>query len=194
MTAEHFKPETMTLRWPIRSDQGKEVTQLILQSICHGDHAAALADKADERQAFARCARFSCGLTETEVKRLKMPDWNTLRLKISDLVSQDSEFFLQRAGIAINADCPQLMIPIQGDDGRKIDSIALTVPTVETTDLMQKQQNELDRNAFISRSCTGLSSSELNRLSAPDWNYLQKRVGNFLNESADYFRSGTSTS
>lgn len=190
----HFQPETLTLRWPIKDDKGNDITTLTLGAIYHGDHAEVLAGDPEEREAFAQFARLSCGLSANEVKHLKMPDWNALRLKLSDLVAKGSDFFFKRAGVAIDTDKPLLLIPIQGDDGRTIEAVELQVPSVETTDLMQKQPNAEARSQFITMSCTGLSHDELNRLSAPDWNYLQGRINDFLNETADYFPAGTSTS
>lgn len=190
----HFQPETLPLRWPIKDEKNNEVTSLTLNAIAHGDHAKVLASDPEEREAFAEFARLSCGLTATEVKRMKMPDWNALRLKLSDLVSKGSDFFLQKAGVTIDPERPQLLIPIQGDAGNTIDHVYLQVPSVETTDLMQKQPDSEARSQFITMACTGLSNDELNRLSAPDWNYLQGRINDFLNETADYFPAAMSTS
>jgi len=182
-----FKPASLTLRWPIQDEKNNEITTLNLAAIFHCDHAKVLADDPDERTAFAEFARLSCGLSAVEVKRLKMPDWNALKLKLSDLVSKGSDFFFAQSDIKINPEKPQLLIPIQGDDGGTIECIELQVPSVETTDLMQKQADGEARSRFITMSCTGLSANELDRLSSPDWNYLQGRINDFLNETADYF-------
>ena len=193
MSNTNFKPEVLNLRWPIQSDNGDSITNLTLNVINHGDHANVLADTTEEREAFGRFAGLSCALSASEVKRLKMPDWNTLRLKLSDLVAKGSDFFFKRDGVTIDTDHPQLLIPIIADDGRKIEKVELQVPSVETTDLMQKQPDDNARSLFISMSCTGLSKSELDRLSAPDWNYLQGRISDFLNETADYYPAEMST-
>jgi len=189
--SEIFKPATLTLRWPIKDEKNNEITTLNLATIFHCDHADVLATDPDERHAFAEFARLSCGLSAVEVKRLKMPDWNALRLKLSDLVSKGSDFFFDQSEIKLDPEKPQLLIPIQGDDGSTIERIELQVPSVETTDLMQKQVDGEARSRFITLSCTGLSPDELDRLSCPDWNYLQGRINDFLNETADYFLAET---
>lgn len=189
-----FQPETITLRWPITDDKNGAITALTLKMITHSDHAEVLAGEPDEREAFAQFARLSCGLSASEVKRLKMPDWNKLKLHLSDLVAKGSDFFFKRAGIAFDVDSPPLLVPIEGDNGQPIDKVELQVPSVETTDLMMKHGDPEARSLFITLACTGLSKGEVGRLSAPDWNYLQGRINDFLNEAADFFPAATLTS
>jgi hypothetical protein len=89
---------------------------------------------------------------------------------------------------------PALLIPIQGDDGQEKPCYKLRPPTVATTDLMDTYSNEWERTIFISSSCSGFSQAELERLSLPDWNQLQERLIDFLEQPADYFRPKTSKS
>ena len=186
--APEYTPDVMPLRWPIKDDKGAEIKELTLSLISHGDHADVLSDDPDDRDAFAEFARLSCGLTLEEVKRLKAPDWNTLRLKLSDLVTKPSAHFFKALGVKIDPYRPQLLAPVQRDDGSTATHVALEVPSVATTDLMQKQPDAMARTMFITMSCTGFSKAELDRLSAPDWTQLQERLNDFLNESAAYFQ------
>lgn len=188
-----FVKEEMKLRWPLKGP-GTAVTVLALGLVLHADHAAVLAANDDETKIFAEFARLSCGLTAEQVGDLKTPDWNKLRLKLSDLVAKPSSFFFQRAGIAFDADAPLLLHPITSDTGELITEIELQVPSVSTTELMKKQLNAEARSTFITMSCTGLSATEISRLSCPDWNHLQERINSFLNETADFFPAETSTS
>lgn len=183
-----YKPYVISLRWPIERDNGEGLKKLTLNLISHGDHAAVLDDDPDEREAFAEFARLSCGLSAQEVSRLKAPDWNALRLKLSDLVAKPSGHFLKDAGKKFNKDVPVLLKPIAGDDGQEIAEVELEVPSVATIDLMDKQINALARSNFLTMSCTSLSLNELNQLSCPDWNALQGQLNDFLNESADFFQ------
>jgi len=183
-----YTPTVMSLRWPIKSDKGEDLCELTLKLIDHGDHAAVLDSDPDEREAFAEFARLSCGLSADEVKRLKAPDWNKLRLQLSDLVTKGSEHFLKSSGVKFEKDSPVLLKPLFGDDGQTITKVDLEVPSVATTDLMRKQADAAARTDFITMSCAGLSKAELAQLSCPDWNYLQGRLNDFLNESADFFQ------
>lgn len=189
---ELFQPEVLTLRWPVQSATGS-LTALTLRLISHADHAKVLEDHKDETQIFTEFARLSCGIAADEVNRMKAPDWNKLRLKLSDLVAKGSDFYFKRAGVAFNPDSPLLLQPILSDTNETISELVLEIPTVATTELMKKHTNPDERNLFITMACTGLSAKEISRLSAPDWNHLQGRINSFLNETADYFPAETST-
>lgn len=189
-----FQPETLNLRWPVQSGT-REISSLTLTLISHADHAKVLKDHdGNETKIFTEFARLSCGLSEDEVSRIKTPDWNTLRLKLSDLVAKGSDFYFKRASIAFNPDSPLLLQPITSDTGSLITELTLQIPTVATTELMKKHTDPEQRNLFITIACTDLTPGEISRLSAPDWNHLQGRINSFLNETADYFPAATSTS
>jgi hypothetical protein len=181
-----YTPTVMPLRWPIKSDKGEELKELTLNLIDNGDRNNVLEGEPEDRQVYAEFARLSCGLSADEVKRLKKPDWNKLQLLLADLVVKGSDHFLKDSGVKFEKDSPVLLKPIIGDDGRTISKVDLEVPSVATTDLMLKQEDATARTNFITMSCTKLSATELGQLSCPDWNYLQGRLSDFLNESADF--------
>lgn len=184
----------LALQWPIQVVAGHEIQSLKLELISHSAHAAVLAESSDERVVFGKFAELSCGLTEADVKQLKMPDWNSLRLKLSDIVSKSSSFFFKQMGVPFDPDSPGLLAPITGDDGRTITELSLQVPSVAAADIMSKFSTATERSEFITMHCAGLSKKELAQLSAPDWNHLQERLQAFLNEPADSFRVETPTS
>lgn len=182
---QHYHAETIKLHWPITDDKGQPLTQLTLQMVSHLDHVRVIEESDDnEEQAFVKFAHLACGLSHSEIKRLKMPDWNSIRLKLTELVTNGSDHFITQP----DGDSAWLLVPINGDDDSLIEQIELQIPSVETTEIMQKQATLEDKNLFITMSCTGLTKGEIAQLSAPDWNYLQGRISNFLNETADFFR------
>ncbi|WP_018691322.1 phage tail assembly protein [Algicola sagamiensis] len=183
-----YTPEVYQLHWPITGEDGQKKSAVTLHLISHGEHAKAVADEPDERTAFARFAQLSCGLNEKEVQQLKVPDWNYLCQQLSSMVTKESAYFFAKLDTAYEPDIPQLLLPILGDNGQTISSIQLTMPTVATTDVMLAQTDDEQKSRFITASCSGLSPSELDRLSAPDWNALQGRIHDFLHKTADYFR------
>jgi hypothetical protein len=189
-----FKPEAYQLRWPVKKLDGTEINQVSIGMIYHHQHSEILADDPTETVAFRRLVKISCGLSDDEIDQIKRPDWNSLCLKISDLVSKSSAFFFKQHDIKFVVDAPRLLVPINGDDGNPITLIQLTVPSVKTTELMEKQPDANARSLFITMACSGLTEHQINRLAVPDWTHLQERINDFLNETADSFQSETPTS
>lgn len=187
-----LKLDNIKLLSPLKKDDGSEAAELVLKPLTQGERAAIMKDEPEEREAFKRLACACCGLSIAEVERLKMPDWNTLVLKLSDWVSQTSAYFAKadKKNSKVDDGHP-LLLAVNGDDGRLISKVTLTLPSLATTELMMKQVDDNAKNGFISRACTGLSAAELDKLSCPDWNSLQRRINDFLNETADYFRAET---
>uniref|UniRef100_A0A6M3J569 Putative tail assembly chaperone n=1 Tax=viral metagenome TaxID=1070528 RepID=A0A6M3J569_9ZZZZ len=187
---KHYTPKKINLRWALACG----LATLSVGLLTHAAHAEALKDNPPERQAFERFAVLSCGLTAEQVKQMKTPDWNTLRLALSDVVSKPSSFFFEQAGVKFDPDNPVLLQPITADAGHVISEIKLEVPDVGATDIMASLPTTEQRSEFITMNCTGLSKTELARLSVPDWNHLQGRLNAFLNEPADSFLVETSKS
>lgn len=190
-----WKPIEVTLCWPVKDDKDQEIKVLVLKPITRGDHKAVLdeVNAEDERKVFEKFASISCGLTADEVKRLSYPDYNSLIRHLSDYVARPASFFAEQDGKKLNADSPELLVPIKGDTGEQITQITLKVPTVQSVDIMNAlPDNQEAKTEWLTQDCSGLSKAELSRLSTQDWNQLQGRLNDFLNKTADYFLAETS--
>ncbi|WP_163834733.1 phage tail assembly protein [Spartinivicinus ruber] len=188
-----WTPEVYQLRWAITDDKDQPLTQVTLKPVNRKDHVNALKDKPEDNEALYRLAQLSCGLSISEIKRLNTPDWNSIKDKLIDLVSKGADYFFEKLGEDFDKDHPALLVPIKGDDDQLINNIDLKIPTVETSELMQAQKTTELRGLFITRACTGLSETEINRLAMPDWLHIQTRITDFLTETADCFPVETLT-
>ncbi|EMY6817436.1 phage tail assembly protein [Vibrio parahaemolyticus] len=184
--------KTHDLVWPIEDDKGQSLATVQVNTVTMGEHRElSKAHKGDDNKLLRACICKSTGLTESELKKLVTPDYNSIQDKVLELMQSaagtlmDGEF---------NPDEPTLLQSFQGDDGQDKTGYKLRPPTVATTDLMDTYDDEWERTLFISASCSGFSHEELARMSLPDWNQLQERLIDFLQKSADYFRRETSKS
>lgn len=179
---------------PFQGDNGKQITEITFSPISHADHVKTLEGDPSEREAFGRIAMAACDLSAGEISRLSSPDWNSICTTLSEMVSKSAPFFIDQImsgrkpsdRAEYDPDNPILLVPIKSDSGKPVTSIKLKIPSVQSRDLMEAQE-ESKRTMFINMDCTGLSEAELGRLSVPDWNHLQSRINDFLNETADFF-------
>lgn len=177
------------LNWPIEDDKSESLEKVVVKVMTMGRNRELMKKHKGDDSALTRaCICESTGLTVEEVKRLVTPDFNSVQNLVFELLGNktgeiNSEGF--------DPDSPDLLVPIQSDDGSEKTGYKLRPPTVATTDLMDQHEDEWERTLFVSSSCTGFSQSELERMSLPDWNQLQERLIDFLQRSADYFRQKT---
>ncbi|ADZ91111.1 hypothetical protein GV054_09205 [Marinomonas mediterranea] len=186
-----FKVKTHELVWPIDSDKGEQIHQITFQLMDMETHRAlSQSIQNDDTKLLRACICESTGLTDKELKRLVTPDYTSIQTKVLELMNATASKLMDNKN-AFDLNAPLLLQPINGDDGRDINQYKLKPPTVATTDLMDTHEDEWQRTLFISSSCTGLSQTELGRLSLPDWNQLQERLIDFLEKPAAYFRQTT---
>ncbi|WP_299005018.1 phage tail assembly protein [uncultured Shewanella sp.] len=206
-----FEYSPHILHWPIEDDKGQSLEQVQIKTITMATHRKLTQQYKDQDLALLHaCMSGSTGLTKTELERLVTPDYNSLQASVLALMqktafsllldqqSDDNELDLSELDLNKCAKCDvdpnqlQLLVPIRGDDGEIKQTYHLRPPTVRTTILMETHKDEWERTLFISASCSGFSREELGRLSLPDWNQLQERLIDFLQQPADFFRRETS--
>ena len=205
-----FEHTPHILHWPIEDDKGQSLEQIQVKTIAMATHRKLTQQyKGKDLPLLHACMGASTGLTTSELERLVTPDYNSVQTSVLALMQKTASSLLldqqsdetdatepkkiepKKSDFDVNQ--PQLLVPIQGDDGELKQTYRLRPPTVRTTILMETHKDEWDRTLFISASCTGLSREELGRLSLPDWNQLQERLIDFLQQPADFFRRETST-
>lgn len=207
-----WKPEPYPLRWPLTLDDGQVLRELIIRPILHKEHTTLIAEldeqkasraaNGDEMEpieyddaAFVGLATLATGQPESVLQKLKRPDFNGLTRLIQKMVSLTSYHFMtteqQRA---TSKDNPILLVPLKASDGITYDRLELEVPDLQASRMMRRMKDRLERAEFITAKCTGLIPHDLHQLTVPDWNALQERVSDFLNETADSFPTVTSTS
>lgn len=199
-----WKPAPHTLRWPLTVGD-ETLNELPMRPILHGEHADLIArmdshktDKANEGKpladdeydhlVFLSLATMATGLEEKTLLKLKKPDFNGLAQRVFELVSSKSFAFMDATQRAeAEPDEPPLLVPVKCSDGITRDAIALEVPDLEATQMMRKISDRRERAEFITAKCTGLIAHDLAQLTVPDWNTLQARLNDFLNETGDFF-------
>ncbi|RBO82642.1 phage tail assembly protein [Marinomonas aquiplantarum] len=184
-----FQPQKHTLVWPTKSDKGEPIAHVHYQPLTMGQHRTLSEQhKNNDTQLLRACISASTGLSETEIKSLVTPDYTSIQNQVLELMNATASQLIEGE---FDSAAPTLLIPIQSDSGQQKTQYTLKPPTVATTDLMDTHANEWERTIFISSSCTGFSQSELERLSLSDWNQLQERLIDFLQQPAAYFHPKT---
>jgi hypothetical protein len=122
-------------------------------------------------------------LTETELKQLVMPDYNTLLDLVEEHYGQPSSYWFEKAERVPDDNVSELMLlHPQGS----LKTLKFTFPTLAVMDVMESHDKE-DQDAFIKMSCTGLGKEELESLSISDAKMLDIKVNNFLSQTASFF-------
>jgi len=186
-----WKPEPLTLRWPVTTADGETIEILELRPFDVAEHRAALlrAGKDDDDQ-FEELAILATGQPREVIEELKRPDYISLSNRLSEYVNLSSAFF--RGESPKDPDDLPLLRPIKSF-GRDVDRLQLQVPTMKATKAMTKLKDPGERSVFISAHCTGIAATDITKLCVPDWTQLQERLNDFLNRPADFFQKTTLT-
>ena len=188
-----FKDIKYGLHWPITDKAGTKLKEVSIKTLTVKEHRELfqLETENDELQ-LKEFIKASAGLSSDQLSLLVVPDFNSIKFEVVNLINSKTIELIDDKDFDMFA--PKLLIPIEGDDGQKIKGYKLKPPTVATTALMDLHKDEWDRTMFISQSCTGLSFTELFKLSLPDWNQLQGGLCDFLQKKADFYHQKTSKS
>lgn len=190
MTVATWTIDAYSLHWPLTAADGTTIDTLALKPILHGDHARIIDAYNDDDDRLIQLLSVSSGVDTSVLEELRRPDYNSLAVRIAELVTQDAAHFMDSDRAAHqDPDAPELLLPITVN-GEQITSVTLSVPTLKASRLMSKYKTAYERAEFITAHCTGLMLPDLALLSVPDWNTLQERINDFLNETADSFQTG----
>lgn len=185
-----WTPKPLPLNWPIQLPDGSTLDSLPLRAFDVAEHRAAIARAGkDEDARFEALAVLATGLTLETIEELKRPDYVSLSAWLAEYVAHPAYYFTGQK--PENPDDVPMLVPIRSF-GQTVDRIRLQVPTMKATKVMMAEKDEVKAADFISAHCTGIPAADIVKLSLPDWNQLQGRLGDFLNKPADYFRTATS--
>jgi hypothetical protein len=133
------------------------------------------------------------GLTEAQRGELTKPDLNSIKLLVHELVMTPSSELRKDDADQASADDFILLVPVTdpfiGKD--PVTKITMRPPTVRLTDAVRDLGLHEQERELIA-TCTGLTPETVMTLHMPDWLALQRRLSDFLEETADYFPPQTS--
>lgn len=193
--AEQWKMPAYTLTFPVVLDNGDKLDEVPLRPISVAEHRAALvkAGKDDDAQ-FEALIELATGLPVGVLEQLKQPDYVGLLGRLYDYIKLPPSFFT-----GVKPQDPRdfaLLVPINAFvDGvpRLVDRLQIEVPAMKVTKTMRKLKTVNERADFVTAHCVGLSVPDVQKLSLPDWSYLQECLNDFLNKPGAFFQSETST-
>ncbi|WP_051560184.1 phage tail assembly protein [Marinobacterium jannaschii] len=169
---------------------------VLVNMLTHEQHVALIDEFASDadgnRKLYRELIKAAFGLDEVEVKKMAVPDYNSLLEKVEEVFGKDSFYWFEKLGVKVavdNVGVLPLLVPLKTSGGL-VDQIELQYPSVEAVDMMHAHPSE-KQQAFILSSCTGLAPEELRQLSPPDWRSLDKRVTDFLYQTGSYFSPAT---
>lgn len=192
------KPYTRVhpLRWPIAG-----LTSITISTVSIGLmrelRAKFKMDSRDESEkdkhgfSVAVCLAHT-GLTEEQRGELTKPDLNSITKHVHELVMKSNSELVDSAEKAQEDHFPLLVPvvdPFRGND--PITIVTMRPPTVRLTDSV-RELGEFDRERELVATCTDLMPETVMELHMPDWIALQRRLNDFLEETADYFPQETS--
>ena len=152
------------------------------------DYEKALVDNQEGEPFLDALITLATGLSVGDILKLSTPDFNAISSATSDACNNPASYFFQDAGKPIaDKNNPPLLVPF-GD----FKSVQLEIPAVAASRMMEKLKNtESDpykRSKYILRACSELEELDIKKLSMPDWNQLQIRINDFLNETSAFFQ------
>ena len=132
------------------------------------------------------------GLTEEQRGDLTKPDLNSITQHVHELAMKSSSELVNNTTQA-EADQFPLLVPVVdpviGTD--PVTMVTMRPPTVRLTDSV-RELVEFDQERELIATCTDLMPDTVMKLHMPDWLALQRRLSDFLEETADYFPLQTS--
>ena len=165
-----------------------DITAVDVNVVLFKDYEKAEIDHSGKDEAFTdTMIKAATSLTQEQIDTLSMPDFNSLEQLTMELINHSSEYFYDLENKPFNAENPTLLDPIQS-----FEKVTYRVPTVKVSrlaDTIQNTQKEPYKMArYLTSACTDLSDMDIDQLSVRDWNMLQKRITDFLQEQAGYFQ------
>ncbi len=188
-----WKSLTITLLKPI-TIAGNNKTSLMLTMLSHDQHRTLIDAAGDDTTTIYReLVKAGTGLTESELKQLVAPDYNSLLQAVDEAYGNTSDYWFDKLETKQSEaiDRLPLLVPITTAQGQ-LDALTLQLPTVAALDLMDKQPED-QRDLFIKVHCAGLAEEELNQLAVPDWKALDQKVADFLSQTGNFFSAGTTS-
>ena len=186
---QDINPKEFKLFRPITGDGGHKIEVVYATLLTLGQNNQAIKEATDALPAGDRRVMAVTGLKEDEIDRLSTPDFNSLSAYVDQMRTQASaEFFGKR----MDPDSPTLALPISVNGGEEVTTLSLQVPSVKqirARDLVSKEV--MTRALWLTSACTGAGPDDLLALAMPDWLHLQLRLGDFLQQPAAFFHSGT---
>lgn len=185
------------LRWPITDDKGNQLTNITVYTIPMATSNKIKAEHKGEDDA-ARIAnneaylRHMTGLTDAEVMRLCMPDYNSLIAMVMSLSNKTTGLLRTEDGKETDSDIFPLLVPVSDPFKGAVTQIEIQPPTVQMTRLVQEFGGEV-RERKLAALATGLDETVFDQLHMPDWNQLTEVLSDFLSEAADFFPPKTSS-
>lgn len=178
-----MKKLIITLREPVADKK-----ELEFRPFTFAEYKAALVEAGDsEEKRGDTLITLATGLTQAEIEQLKTPDKNTIDAHVIDYTTRDAEYFFLKDGVELDKDAPKLLHPMKGHE-----RLTLQTPSVKASRIMSTVENTADnpyaQAEYITRACTELMPHEIESLSLPDWNQIQRRIECFLNLGSDSFQ------
>lgn len=185
------------LRWPITDDKGNQLTNITVYTIpmatsnkIKAEHKGD--DDADRIANNEAYLRHMTGLTDAEVMRLCMPDYNSLIAMVLSLSNKTTGLLRTEDGKETASDSFPLMVPVSDPFKGTVTQIEIQPPTVQMTRLVQEFGGEV-RERKLAALATGLDETVFDQMHMPDWNQLTEVLSDFLSEAADFFPPKTSS-
>ena len=179
----------ITLLEAIQSDKHEVMRDVTLRLPIFSQYEQAFIDADGHDETLGDLMISACtGLTQTEIERLKTPDFNTLNLWVGEHTTKPADYFFALDDKQVDKNTPMLLQPLRG-----FDKVVLTTPSVKASRMMTKienaNNNPFAQGKYLVTACTDLMDNHINELSMPDWNQIQLRLNDFLNQASDYFQS-----
>ena len=187
---------THPLRWPVAGLTSVTISTVTI-GLMRELRAKFKMDSHDEAEkdkhgfAVAVCLAHT-GLTEEQRGDLTKPDLNSITQHVHELVMKSSSELVSTVEKPQDDQFPLLVPvvdPIRGQD--PVTTVTMRPPTVRLTDSV-RELGEFERERELVATCTDLMPDTVMKLHMPDWLALQRRLNDFLEETADYFPLQTS--
>lgn len=187
-----WQDQTIDLFQPLQRDNGEQQDQLKLCMLSYQQHQKLIDQYGDDSERIYReLIKLGFSLSDDEIKRLIVPDFNALYLAVEEAYGQPAHYWFEKLAVDVEDSINQLTLlkPLNTLEG-ELTELNLQLPTVAALDLMQAQKED-DQSMFIRIHCTGLGRDELEQLSVPDWRALDAKVADFLSQTGSFFLTRT---
>lgn len=129
-------------------------------------------------------------ITNAEFNTLTAPDFNTIADEAQAYILTPSDE-LKGTPLKVKDWEFELLFPFTNEVSEEIKTITFKVPNVIASEMLAEIKDDQEREDYMFKVVCGLENQDMDLLSINDYLTLKPRVGDFFQQSGDYFRPMT---
>lgn len=164
---------------PIRRDDGSEIDSILVKPFTASQHKTLPKKEKLTLSDEIKYIIASTGLSEKELDKLTVPDYNALVDASFSYIVEDGYSLASET-----LDSRKKSVVLYWQEGREI---KFSFPKLKHSRMAEEITDPFERTIFILEQITDLTREEIENMPLPDYRSLEKVAGDFLSKPSAYF-------